>query len=71
MNCDQVREKLIDLVYGELAGPEAAAVEEHLRGCAACRAELARLRRARAALAKFRAGEPLSLIHISEPTRPY
>ena len=47
MNCDQVREKLIDLVYGELAGPEAAAVEEHLRGCAACRAELARLRRPR------------------------
>ncbi len=28
MNCDQVREKLIDLVYGELAGPEVDAEPE-------------------------------------------
>ena len=70
MNCDQVREKLIDLVYGELAGPEAAAVEEHLRGCAACRAELARLRRARAALAKFRAGEPEAAPPLTLPAAP-
>jgi hypothetical protein len=45
-----VREKLLDLSYGELSRREAQAVERHLAGCEACRAELARIRETRAAM---------------------
>ena len=37
MSCD----RLIDYVYGELAGSERAAFEAHLAGCAACQQEQA------------------------------
>jgi hypothetical protein len=36
-------EKLVDLVYDELAGAELAALERHVESCEACGAELARL----------------------------
>jgi len=58
MNCDEAREKLIDLAYGELPDAEASALQQHIDGCDACRAELAALRSARIALAEFRASEP-------------
>lgn len=43
MTCDQVRERLSDHLLGTLAGEESAAVASHLRGCAACRAEVTAL----------------------------
>ena len=58
MNCDEAREKLIDLAYGELPDAEASALQQHIEGCDDCRAELAALRSARIALAEFRASEP-------------
>ncbi len=58
MNCEQARQKLIDLAYGELPPAEAEAAEEHLRACPACRAEFDDLLAGRAAMAKMRAGEP-------------
>jgi hypothetical protein len=42
---ESYRERLHLLVFGEPSPGETAHLEEHLRGCAACRAELASLRR--------------------------
>jgi Putative zinc-finger len=39
MNCTQAAEQLAVLVYGDLEPARAAEVQEHLRGCPACRAE--------------------------------
>jgi hypothetical protein len=47
MNCPDVRACLPDLVYGDLGPAEAAAAEEHLAKCPACRRELAGLRAVR------------------------
>ena len=58
MNLDEARERLLDLVYGELDG---AAQEELLRLVRATpelEKELAKLRAARAALSNYRAAEP-------------
>jgi hypothetical protein len=46
----QTREALAGLLYGELPPAEAEAVQKHLAGCSACRAEYAALRHVRAAL---------------------
>jgi hypothetical protein len=40
MPCDNVRDRLPDLVNGRLSGSEAAALRTHAAGCAACAAEL-------------------------------
>ena len=61
MNCQEVREQLIDLLYGELDDAQQRQVMAHLDGCDACRGELRRLQRARSALAVFRAGEPTTM----------
>ncbi len=47
MNCPEVRACLPALAYGDLEPAEAAAAEEHLRKCPACRRELAGLRAVR------------------------
>jgi len=47
---DTIREKLLDLAYGELSRREARTVERHLEACQACRAELSRIRETRAAM---------------------
>lgn len=62
MNCDQASEKLIDLVYGELAAAEAQAVRRHVEVCQHCRGELDNLQFSRRALARYRAGEPASAV---------
>ncbi|HEY7122452.1 MAG TPA: zf-HC2 domain-containing protein [Ktedonobacterales bacterium] len=49
-NWEQRREQLSALLDNELAGAERAELETHLQSCAACRAELESLRRARALL---------------------
>ena len=49
MSCSQIDLKAYFL--GELAAAESGPAENHLRGCAACREELDRLRATRAALA--------------------
>ena len=43
MSCEEVREQLPDYSLGTLSDIETAAVRRHLRGCAGCRAEAAKL----------------------------
>ncbi len=47
MTHEAVRDKLLDLAYGELSRREARPVEEHAAACDACRAELERIRETR------------------------
>jgi anti-sigma factor RsiW len=41
MNCAQVKEQLIDFLYGELPAEARSSFTEHLQGCPACKAEVA------------------------------
>jgi len=70
MNCQQVRAKLIELVYEELTGEDRSAVENHLRDCAACRAEYDALRLGRAAMALARRGQPGPMEWAAPVPRP-
>ncbi|HWE25276.1 MAG TPA: zf-HC2 domain-containing protein, partial [Myxococcales bacterium] len=47
MNCAESHDLLLDLAYGELEPARAAEVEEHVKGCAECRAEKSQLDLAR------------------------
>jgi hypothetical protein len=44
MSHEEIRDRLLDLAYGELSAREARRVEEHAASCEACGAELARIR---------------------------
>lgn len=59
MDCDAIRDDMLDVIYGE--GGEAAArrVEAHHAVCAACRDEMAGLRRVRGHLGQWRMPEAL------------
>jgi anti-sigma factor RsiW len=48
----EIRDLLPDLVHDSLAGDDRQRVEQHLAGCTDCSAELALLRRTRAALVR-------------------
>ncbi|HET9597378.1 MAG TPA: zf-HC2 domain-containing protein, partial [Anaeromyxobacteraceae bacterium] len=52
------RERLVDLLYGELSPREARVVEEHLAACEACRAERDGLAAARTAMRQLPAPSP-------------
>lgn len=43
MTCDEVRELLPEHLLGSLEGPDDLEVRRHLRGCAGCRTDMARL----------------------------
>src|SRR3569623_349492 len=45
---DDIRERLVDYLYGQLEGQARAAFQEHLDACAACRVEVTGAERARA-----------------------
>jgi hypothetical protein len=47
MNCQSVRAKLPELLYGDLKPEEAADVQHHLQSCSGCRHEEAALRQVR------------------------
>ncbi|HUU22651.1 MAG TPA: hypothetical protein VM389_08965 [Phycisphaerae bacterium] len=64
MNEQQAREKLIDLLYGELPPAEAEQVLEQVRAHPELAEELAALRRGRAAMAIGRAAEPATPVSI-------
>jgi beta-lactamase class D len=49
MTHEEARDRLLDLVYGELDPAEQQQVEGHVSGCAGCAAELAAMARTRAA----------------------
>jgi len=50
MNCNEARNRLLEVADGLLPEAVRPSVEEHMAGCAACRAELEELRRASGAL---------------------
>jgi hypothetical protein len=52
MNCEELQENLPLLVYGELSASEQAACDEHLAGCASCRAEREKLEQLHQVLAQ-------------------
>jgi len=62
MNCEQARLHLADLAYGALGGEPRASVLEHVRGCAACVAELRDLEAVRRALDE--APEPAAVVDL-------
>lgn len=57
MECTNVRDELIEVLYGEAAPDAARRVEEHCAGCAACREELDGLRRLRQDLPAWKVPE--------------
>ena len=66
MDCQAIRDDMLDVLYGE--GGEAAArrVEAHQATCGECRREMADLRRLRADLSHWRLPEPL----LARPAAP-
>ena len=44
MECQDARDRFVDLLAGELSADDVQAVEEHLAACADCRAQMATLR---------------------------
>jgi len=69
MNCAQVKEQLLDFLYGELPAAARGSFAEHLEGCPACKAEVASFGKtlglARAALAGPLAQEPPARVHLA------
>jgi hypothetical protein len=51
MTHEELRDRLLDLAYGELSPRQAREVEEHAAGCEACGAELGRIRGTRRLMA--------------------
>jgi len=54
MECTNFRDDMLDVLYDEATIESRARLEQHLAGCAACREELAALRRLRDQLASWR-----------------
>ena len=70
--CIDVHRSLSVYLDGELAPSQEAAVRAHIATCGSCQAAQAFQMQLRSTLAaKAFDPMPLSLIHISEPTRPY
>jgi anti-sigma factor RsiW len=69
MNCAQVKEQLIDFLYGELPPDARASFTEHLDGCHACKSEVASYQRtlgsARIALGGPLLEEPPARVHLA------
>jgi hypothetical protein len=67
MNCDRFQERLLDFLYEEMSAAERAEADEHIRGCAACGAEVSghqrSLGQARAALRGPLMQEPPARVH--------
>ena len=67
--CDRFQDQLLDHLYGLLEPPEAGQLTEHLQGCAACRAALARAENQKRLLGQAARLEFPDL-HFTTPTVP-
>ena len=67
MACEEFRETMLDVLYGEAAVADAGAWEAHQRGCAPCRDELRALRGLRRDLAQW--GAPDRPVFAPRPSR--
>jgi hypothetical protein len=61
-SCEKIRTQLAMLLYGELSFDEEGAVDEHLEGCAECRAALERERELHAAFDQLEVEPPASIL---------
>jgi hypothetical protein len=61
-SCEKIRTQLAMLLYGELSFDEEGAVDEHLEGCAECRAALERQRTLHAAFDQLEAEPAASVL---------
>ena len=68
MNCDS--EQLISYLYDDLAAPDRAAFERHLRECAACQEELAAFRGLRSTLSTWTPPQPELAFEIVDHRTP-
>ena len=60
MRCDEIQEHFVELLYQEQGTPNASPeVQDHVRGCAACRKELADLKGLQSTLAVWQDEPPL------------
>ena len=57
MNCAAIKQRLVELLYGELNTEEQQTIEKHLAGCEACRAEWDTLRQSRNQLNRLKVSE--------------
>jgi len=65
MRCDEIQEHYVELLYQEQGTPTASPeVQEHIRGCAACRKELADLKSLQATLAVWQDEPPLRPVAV-------
>lgn len=65
MRCEEIREHIVDCIYHEGGGSTAAReIEEHLRACSACRAELEELRQTQKYLQLWKDEDPLRTLSI-------
>ncbi len=66
MRCEEIQERFVEALYDEYSGsPESADLREHLRTCAACRAELDELKQTRKSLGLWRDEPPLQSIAVA------
>jgi len=56
MKCEEIKDLMLDVVAG--AGEPSPAMDEHVRGCAACASKLADMRKTMALLDEWQAPEP-------------
>ena len=57
MNCKAIKQRLVELLYGELNAEEQQSIEKHLAGCEACRAEWDALRQSREQLNRLKVSD--------------
>lgn len=72
MNCDELKEQLVDLLYHELPPEQRRSLEEHMGECSSCRMELLELEETRRLLAPWEV-EPLreKLVFVEPPARRF
>lgn len=68
MKCNEMPEKLVTFLYGEMDETEAKAIENHLDSCVACRESYEELKSTSQLLNRWEAPEPdLNMIFVKDP----
>jgi hypothetical protein len=69
MECESIRDQMLDLLYGEADADSAATVERHLSVCGSCRDELAGLRDLRVTLQAWKLPRQHRIVRRFAPPR--
>jgi len=69
MKCDEIKEKFMELIYGEISPEDKKKVQAHLRRCKDCKKEFMELKNTSAVLQKWEIPEPnMNLVFVREKT---